>query len=188
MIALLKKRKCIVFFISLIQLFSCNSSFFVDEQKLLNHLKDKYNVAFKVLNVEYIIGNDAYRIRVTPVDNPNMEVTVDYRQNFPYSDNYLVCKFNQEATAYLKKEIKSLNLSFPFSCVAGASTASDNLNLRQLPNWETIFFSNTKNNGFTCRINFFSEPNDEALSALLKLDKKFRKNEVRKSFFFCEFY
>lgn len=179
--------KVIAFFMGLSLLSSCKASSLVDKQKLLNHLKNKYNVEFKVLDVEYIVGIDTYRIRVAPINNPSIEVTVDYRQDFPYSDNYLVCKFHQEATDYLKNEMESLNLSFPFSCMAMPSTALDNLNLKDLPSWETIFFANTKNNGFHCRINFFSKPNDEALSALIKLDKKFRKMKLERVSFFVNF-
>lgn len=186
-IVTLKKRKFVAFFASLMLLFSCNTNLYVDKQKLINHLKDKYNVEFKILHIEYVIGIDTYRIRVAPIHNPSIEVSVDYHKNFHYSDNYLVCKFNQEATAYLKKEIKSLNLSFPFCCIAMQSTASENLNLRQLPNWKSIFFANAKNNGFHCRINFFSKPNDEALSALIELDKKFRKMKLGRVSFFVNF-
>lgn len=186
-----KKRKKIAVFLTsgLLSFISASCSSKSDaEQKALAHLERKYGMPFEVISTRSVSMVHRHDIRVRPLNNPSLTPNVTVTDSGHITDFYVESKYEQEATAYVKEVIDALELSFPFSVRAKPSSNTSHLNFKQLPAWKTEFFQKPQAHKLLIRINFFSEPNDEALSAILKLDKMFRAMKLKKIGFTVGFF
>lgn len=158
------------------------------EKKALAHLESKYGIPFEVVSSTSVSMVHRYDVTAQPINNPSLSHTVSVRDSGGISDFYVEAKYRQEATAYLKDVIDRFQLSFPFVVTVNPRSDIGHLNFKNLPEWKTQFFDKPHEHRLSIKINFFTEPNDEAMTAIRMLDKQFRTMKPNRLSFVINFF
>lgn len=158
------------------------------EKDAIAHLEKKYGIPFEIIESSYEWMNKRHYARARSLNAPIITFGVTVQKSGRISDFYTEVKYQKEASQYLKKLINKLDLNVPFSVKVHSSSNIENLDFRNLPAWEKRFLDNPQGHELHIKINFFSEPDDVALMALLELDRKFRAMALKKVGFTINFF